>query len=513
MQSATRKARKKEKKLEDNSYAQILKSTFVMGGSSIANIFLGIARNKVIALLLNPSGMGILGVYQSITNLTSTVSGMGINESGARQVALSFGTGDQLTISRTFLSLRRIAFFTGICGAVLLLFSSKWVSLLTFSNSGHALDLALLSVTLFFGAVSGGQLALIQGTRQIKNLAKINVLGPLWGTILSLPIIFFLGMKGIVSYLIIMSATNLVASWWYSKKIKIIAPKINWRKSLFDAKPLLTLGTAFMFGNLLNVGVQYLLRVLVIRYIGLDAAGEYQASAILSTVYVSILFKAMATDFYPRLSAVSYNDQECKLLVNKQIETGLLLAVPGVLATLTFAPQVIVLFYSSKFMLAVDVLKWQILGVFLQVVTWPIGYMLRAKGDGRVFFATELFGNCVHLTLAWLGIKYFDLPGIGMAYFAMNIAYFILIYRIVRVKYSFLFGAANIKIITILSTAMIITFISPYIVPSFHILFNSGIIIVTSLFSLKIIMNRVGKLSILSYLSKPNSQKIKNPKG
>jgi len=511
MQLLKKKARKKHKKLEDNSYAQILKSTFIMGGSSVVNIFLGIVRNKVIALLLNPSGMGLLGVYQSITNLTSTVSGLGINESGARQVALAFGTGDHNTISRTFLSLRRIALFTGICGSLLLLLSSKWISLLTFSNSRHVLDLALLSVTLFFGAVSGGQIALIQGMRQINYLAKINVLGPFWGTILSLPIIFYLGMKGIVSYLIIMSATNIITSWWYSKKIKIIAPRTNWRNSLLDAKPLLTLGAAFMIGNLITVGIQYLLRVLVIRYLGLNAAGEYQASAILSTVYVGILMKAMATDFYPRLSAASYNDKECRFIVNKQIETGLLLAVPGVLATLTFAPLVIVLFYSSKFMLAVDVLRWQILGIFLQVLTWPIGYILRAKGDGKLFVATELFANFVHLTLAWIGIRYFGLPGTGMAFFAMNAVYFILIYRIVRAKYSFSFAAENIKILIILAAATIITFISPYILQRFSILANICIIIITSLFSLKKIISRVGTLSILSYLSRPSSTNLNDP--
>ena len=511
MQLSVRNPEKNDKKNEGDSYAQILKSTFVMGGASVVNIFLGIVRNKVIALLLNPSGMGLLGVYQSITSLTSTVSGMGINESGARQVALSFGTGDHFKISSTFLSLRRIAFFTGICGSFLLLLSSKWISLLTFSNKGHTFDLALLSVTLFLGAVSGGQLALIQGTRRIDYLARINVLGAFWGTILSLPIVFFLGMKGIVSYLIIMSATNIITSWWYSKKIKIVASKTNWRNSLLDAKPLLTLGTAFMIGNLIIVSAQYLLRVLVMRYLGLDAAGEYQAAAILSTVYVGILFKAMATDFYPRLSAASLNDQECGFLVNKQIETGLLLAVPGILATLTFAPLVIVLFYSSKFMLAVDVLRWQILGVFLQVVTWPLGYILRAKGDGRLFVATEIFGNSVYLILAWIGIKYFGLLGIGVAFFVTNAAYFILIHRISRTKYSFSFAAENINIILILAAATITTFISPYILPRFSILVNIFIIIIISVYSLKEIKRRVGTLAILSHSSRPRSNNLNHP--
>ena len=178
-----------------------------MGGSSVINIFLGIIRNKVIALLLNPSGMGLMGVYQSISNLALTVSGIGINESGTRQIALSFQTKNVSSISRTSLLLRRIALITGIGGTALLVILSKRISLLTFNDREHTLDIALLSLTILFGTISGAQAAIIQGARKISYLAKMNVLGPLWGTIFSLPIIYFLGIRGIASYLIIMALT------------------------------------------------------------------------------------------------------------------------------------------------------------------------------------------------------------------------------------------------------------------------------------------------------------------
>ena len=57
----------------------------------------------------------------------------------------------------------------------------------------------------------------------------------------------------------------------------------------------------------------------------------------------------MGADFYPRLTAVADDHKECNRLVNEQAEVGLLLAGPGVIATLTFAPLVIWLFYSSAF--------------------------------------------------------------------------------------------------------------------------------------------------------------------
>jgi len=489
----------------ENPYGRIMKSTFVMGGSSVITIALGIVRNKVLALILGPSGMGLTGIYQSITNLISSISGMGIGESGVRQIAVALRTDDQSKISRTIVSLRRTALLSGISGFFLLFVLSQKASLLTFANSAHKIDLAILSVTIFFGAVSGGQIALIQGMQRIKDLAKLGILGAFFGTVFSIPIIYLFKERGIVFFLLMVSAMSIITSWWYSRKIRVITLAISWRESLLEAKPLLRLGAALMLGSLIITGTQYLLRLIVVRSLGLGAAGIYQASSMLSTVYVGILLNAMITDYYPRLSASSHNDSECRSLVNRQVEVGMLFAVPGVLATMTFAPLAIQLFYSSKFMIAVEILRWQILGVFLQVVTWPMGFIFRAKGEGQLFVWTEVFHNGAYLFFLWIGIKYFGLPGIGMAFLGMNFIYLVLIYFIVRRKYEFSFSSTNIRILLIIGAALGVVFLAPHFLHRGHLFVSLGITLATCVFSIKKLIDIGGAGSILSFLSRLKS--------
>ncbi len=93
----------------------------------------------------------------------------------------------------------------------------------------------------------------------------------------------------------------------------------------------------------------------------------------------------MGSDFYPRLTAVARDHAECNRLVNEQAQIGLLLAGPGVIATLTFAPLVIAMFYASTFAGAVEPLRWICLGMALRVVAWPMGYIVLAKGAKRHF--------------------------------------------------------------------------------------------------------------------------------
>ena len=368
---------------DNKPYKRILKSTFIMGGSSVINTLLGIVRTKIVALLLGPSGLGLTGIYMTITSLVTTISGLGIRESGVRQIAGALGSGDHAKISRTVLTVRRIALLSGSAGLCLLLFLSSSVSRLSFGNSDHVGDLAVLSVTIFFAAVTASQTALIQGMRRIKDLAKVSMLGAFFGTVFSVPVIYFFGERGIASYLLIVSATGILTSWWYIRKIDIPAIALSWRDSLVEAQPLLKLGFALMLGALMTPCTQYFLRVLVVRQDGLGAAGVFHASTTLSVVYVHVILNAMITDFYPRLSAVSHDNRQCKSLINDQVEVGLLLAVPGILAIMTFTPLVITVFYSSKFMLAAEILRWQILGVVLQVVTWPMGFMLVQKPTGN----------------------------------------------------------------------------------------------------------------------------------
>ena len=109
------------------------------------------------------------------------------------------------------------------------------------------------------------------------------------------------------------------------------------------------LGFAFMASGFLMMGAAYAIRILVVRKLGLEAAGLYQSAWTLGGLYVGFILQAMGADFYPRLTAVAKDDQECNHLVNEQAQVSLLLAGPGVIGTLTFAPLVIALFYSTKF--------------------------------------------------------------------------------------------------------------------------------------------------------------------
>ena len=223
-------------------------------------------------------------------------------------------------------------------------------------------------------------MALVQGMRRIRDLALINVLGSLLGLLIGVPIVYAMGKGGVVPSLVGVAGAGIAVSWWYSQKIKVEPVSMKMKDVSAEISTLLKLGFVLMASGLMGMGVAYLVRIIVLRKMGEDAAGFYQAAWTLGGLYVAFILQAMGADFFPRLTAVANDRSECNRLVNEQAEVSLLLAGPGVIGTLTFAPLVIQLFYSAKFGPAVDILRWICLGMTFRVASWPMGFILLAKG-------------------------------------------------------------------------------------------------------------------------------------
>jgi PST family polysaccharide transporter len=450
---------------EKQSYGQILKSSALIGGSSVVNIAIGIVRTKAMAVLLGPTGFGLFGLYGSIASLAQNLSGMGINSSGVRQIAEAVGSDDAERIALTTAVLRRTSILLGVLGAALLVVFSRQVSTLTFGSNQHAGAVCLLSIAVLFQLVSAAQGALIQGMRRIADLARMGVMGALFGTFISIPLVYFFREKGVVPSLVGIAAMTIVTSWWYSRKLHIQAPSMTVSQVRQEAAALLKLGFAFMSSGLVMMGVAYAVRVIVLRKIGYEGTGLYQSAWTLGGLYVGFILQAMGADFYPRLTAKANDHVACNRLVNEQALVGLLLAGPGAIGTLTFAPVVMLALYSAKFAAAVGILRWICLGATLQVITWPMGFIIMAKAKAGLLVFCELAWAVVSVGLAWICVTSFGLNGAGIAFLGSYIFHVFLIYPIVRQLSGFRWSSANKQAGLLFLSFIAVVFSGFYVLP------------------------------------------------
>lgn len=439
---------------EGQTYFQILKSMAMIGGSSLVNVGFSIVRNKAMALLLGPAGVGQMGLYMSIVDLTQAVAGLGVQASGVRQIAEAVGAGDMDRIARTAAALRRTSIALGVVGAVLLAALAQPVAHLTFGDHQHTLGVSMLALAIFFQLVAGGQLALVQGVRDIASLALINVLSGLCATVATIALVYAFGAEGVAPSIVASALALFLIASWFSRRVRVTRPAMSARDLVEEVSPLLKLGIVFMVSALLTFGASYVIRLIVLYDAGVAAAGLYQAAWALGGLYAGFILQAMGADFYPRLTAVASDHAACNRLVNDQTQVSLLLAGPGVLATLTLAPLAMWLFYSPEFYPAADILRWICLGMMLRVVSWPMGFIMVAKGNRALFFWAEVAATVVHVGLAKLLVARAGPIGAGAAFFALYVWHTGLVYVVSRHLTGFRWSAINFRLgIVFLTTA------------------------------------------------------------
>lgn len=472
---------------DSQSYRQILKSTTLVGGSSMINVGFSIVRNKAMALLLGPEGIGIMALYTSIVDISQTVAGLGISASGVRQIAAA-GGGNEHEILRVVTALRWASLFLGIAGGLLFLAFSVQIAGFTFGNDEHASGVMILSLAVFLQVVAGGRAAVIQGTRDISSLARMSVLAGFFSLMIGLPLIYFFGARGIAPALVAAAFSSFATSWWFSRQIKVSLGSMSAAKVVQEIGALFKLGVVFMMSGFLTMGSAYAIRLIISSESGIHAAGLYQAAWALGGLYASFILQAMGTDFYPRLTAVAFDSVECNRLVNEQAEISMLLAGPGLIGTLTLAPLVITLFYSADFRAAVDVLRWICLGMMLRIVAWPIGFIVLARGAKAIFFWTEIAATAVHVGLAWLLVQMFGVAGAGFAFFGLYVWHSILVYWIARRLTDFRWSAQNLRLILVYLPVSALVFGAFEILPLWQAtIFGLAMATLAGLYSLRVL--------------------------
>jgi len=477
---------------QQNSYRQIVKGTSIIGGVQVFTMIISIIRSKFVAVLLGPTGIGIAGLLTSTISFISGLTNFGLGTSAVRDIASANSIGDEIRISTVIKVLRRWVWITGILGTLVMLFFSPWISQLTFGNRDYTLAFIWISITLLFTQVSSGQLVVLQGMRKLQYLAKSSLAGSALGLIITVPLYYQFGVEGIVPAIIISSVVSLILSWYFAKKVKTEPIKISLASTLIEGKNMVTLGFMISLSMLLAVGVSYVVRIYISNTGGVEQVGLYSAGFLIINTYAGLIFNAMGTDFYPRLSEVAHSNELCKQTINQQAEIAILILAPILMAFIVFIQWVVILFYSNKFIAIDTMIHWAAIGLFFKAASWAIAFILLAKGASKLFFWNELLANIYGLGLNILGYHMLGLTGLGISFMVSYLLYLIQVYILSKIKYQFSFDTATIRIFAFqlllaISCFLVILFSEkPY-----SYIVGTGLIVISSWYSYRELDKRI----------------------
>lgn len=424
---------------EKSAYRQVFKATSLFGGVQVFQILISLVRSKVIAVLLGPFGMGIAALLNATINVISSFTNFGLEISAVKDVSEAKAGHNETKIAHTIAVVRRLVWITGLLGMLLTIVLSPWLSQFTFETDDYTWWFVWVSVALLFKQLTAANMVILQGLRKLKHLAKANVLGSFIGLLITVPLYYYFGIDAIVPAIIITFLLSYLWSRYFAQKAKITPFKTTTKTAFVEGKAMIRLGVMLSISGLLVVVSNYVLQIFI-RYIGGEAqVGLYAAGFVIINTYVGMVFKAMATDYYPRLAAVANDIIKVRETVLHQAYIAVLIITPIIILFLIFAEFIIQLLYSSKFLPIVGFLVWAIMSTLFKAVSFSMGYIFIAKGDSKIFMKTSVLFNILLLSSSMFGYYLGGLTGLGIGFLSYYILHFILVSTITKLTYNFYF--------------------------------------------------------------------------
>jgi len=421
----------------NSSYKGILKATSLFGGLQVYTILVNIIKTKVLSVLLGPEGVGIEGLFKSGIELVQNVTSLGLSSSAVREVAEANGTNDIKKISNTVFVVRRLVWATGLLGLLVFAVASPWLSKYTFGSYDYTISFTFLSIVLLLDQISAGQKVVLQGLAKYKKLAKATALGATFGLLVSIPLYYLLGIKGIVATLILNSACSLLLSWYFSRTIKLQKTEVSVKQTIADSRTMIKMGFSICLSTAEAALIAYLLRSYIRMESGTEGVGLFQAGFVLMNSYVALVFNAMGTDFYPRLANVNKDNARCKIIINEQGIVASCLLTPILVAFITFVPIAIYILYTDEFQQVGVYILWASLGMMFRLSSWLVSFMFLAKGVARLFIINETAAKVYFFIFNIIGYKFGGLEGLGIAFAVSYFLYTLQVYYLAKKKYHF----------------------------------------------------------------------------
>lgn len=369
---------------------------------------------------------------------------MGLSMSATKQIAENYDAKDTHATSHTILLIRSWCLLTAILGMVLCVTLSPLLNTWMFNSANHTLSIIFLAPIVGLLAIMGGELSILKGTKHLSQLAYLSIYNVIFALIISVPVFYFWREAGIIPSLLIVSLAQIIITCSYS--YRLFPLKISLRPSVLQhGIGMVRIGIPFLLAGILGSGAEFAIRSFLSHTASLNEVGLYNAGYMLTFVYAGMVFSAMETDYFPRLSANNKVLENQNNTVNQQIEVTILIVSPMLVSLLIFIPLILPLLYSGKFLPVLGMIQITVLAMYMRAMMLPIAYLPLAKGDSKTYLIMETAYYAIMISLVFLLYPRYGLFGAGLALTISGVAELAMQVLFMRWKYKYAMSAGVIR--------------------------------------------------------------------
>ena len=467
----------------DTSYDHVLKYTGIFGGVQGLKMLVSVARMKLTAVILGGIGMGLITVYNRVFEFLNSASNMGIPLNATRKTGELFEEGTEEQITHQVMVIRTWVLWSALLSVLICLFFSPVISYFFFEKDWHHwLEVMIIAPVAVCNIIAEGECAILKGLRQVRKVAIIETLLALGTLICTIPLYYLLGIHGVIIGLIACGILSAILHFSFSLRLVSYKVRPLSQRTFCEGLPLIKVGIPYVLAGVANAGLQMVIPAIILVHHTMKEVGHYNAGWTLMIGYSGLVFMALESDYFPRLSSVNNDKWRMNDTINQQIDACTLILAPLLILLVVFMPFVLRVLYEEEFLVVTGMATLSVFYPLLRCISLPIGYSILAKGHSIAYFVLEVIYDVLLGLLIWWCYNSFGLTGAGLALSVGALYDVVLYFLFCHFRYGFVFRRSTLlfcigQLICLLTAVEYCFLVSPSVEQKYTI---GGIAIVVS---------------------------------
>ena len=429
----------------DTSYDHVLKYTGIFGGVQGLKMLVSVVRVKLTSVILGGVGMGLITVYNRIFEFLNYASNMGIPLNATRKTGELFEEGTELQIKHQVMVIRTWVLWSALLSVFICLFFSPIISYYFFDKDWHHWPAVMLtSLVAVTNIIADGECAILKGLRQVRKVAIIESILAVGTLLCTIPMYYLLGIHGVILGLIACGVLSMAVHFFFSLRLVPYKVRPLSQRTFCEGLPLIKVGIPYVMAGVANAFMQMVVVAIILANHTKTELGHYQAGWTLMIGYAGLVFMALESDYFPRLSSVNNDKLRMNDTINQQIDVCTLILTPFLILLVVFMPYVLQLLYADEFLVVEGMATLSVFYSFLRCMSLPMGYSILAKGHSIAYLALEVAYDIFFGFLIWWCYNSFGLVGAGIA-LSIGALYDVVIYFLYcHFRYGFVFRRSTL---------------------------------------------------------------------
>ncbi|MDY0835428.1 O-antigen translocase [Pseudomonas sp. SED1] len=421
----------------------LVKTSLLNGIAVLVKMITLLGLNKILALYVGPSGYAAMGQFQNAVQMITTFASGAINTGVTKYTAEHFDSPEkQRTLWRTAGTLSLGA---SIFTSMLIVIFNEQLAEFFLNDKKYGGVFLWFGATLTFFTLNALLLAVLNGKKEVSRYVIANIVGSCFALVVTAFMAMMKGLYGALVALAIYQSLSFIitlfisyrASWFkYSYFFGAIDRKVAMNLAKFSAMALV---------SALCVPISHVMvRTYLTSEFGQVSAGYWEAMFRFSSAYLIVLTSTLSVYLLPRLSELK-SLREVSFEV-RYVYKFVLPAVVVMGVCIYFLRGLIVsLLFSSEFSPMENLFFWQLVGDFMKVGSWVLGYVMISRAQFKGFVGCEIVFSFSFVLLTALLGSYYGLMGVVLAHALNYFVYWLVVSILVFKRNWFVQRSANVS--------------------------------------------------------------------